>query len=105
MRAFGITCIIAYSILFAACGKTDKQPKKEDTPVSGSIEVCVDESFLPVVKAEIDAFQNLYSNAQIHADYRSQNEAVAALLNGKVEMIFIGRPLNKEEMDFLAKKK
>lgn len=103
MRALGNNYLILLcSYLLIACGSPKE---KEDTPVSGSIIVYVDEAFRPIVTAEIDAFQNLYTNSKVEAAYQSQNEAIAALLNGKADMIIISRALNKEEEDFLLQKK
>lgn len=95
-------CIIFYLIIISGCSQ---KKENHNTPVSGSIVVHSDESFQPIVKAEADAFQHLYSAAGIEVKYTSQDEAITALLNGKTDMIFVGRPLNNNEQEFIHKKK
>jgi phosphate transport system substrate-binding protein len=90
------------TFLWISC--TPVQEKKSDTPTSGIITVSADESFYPIVKAEVGAFENKYSNASIKVQYNPENESIMAFLNNNAEMIFISRDLTKKEKEFIKSK-
>jgi phosphate transport system substrate-binding protein len=58
-----------------------------ETPTSGNIVIGSDESFRPIIDAEIDTFTALYSYAQIRPVYKPENELVAYFLNDSVKVI------------------
>jgi phosphate transport system substrate-binding protein len=91
------------AFLWISC--TPSQERKTDTSTSGVITILTDESFYPIVKAEVKAFENSYRDATIKIQCQPEDEAVMALLNNKAEMIFISRELTKEEKEFLKAKK
>src|SRR4051812_2563637 len=102
-----MVCLIKYSFLiltFLWVSCAPSQEKKTDTPTSGAITILTDESFYPIVKAEVKAFENSYRDASIQIQCQSEDEAIMALLNNKAEMIVIGRELTKEEKAFLKGK-
>ncbi|MCK7531133.1 MAG: hypothetical protein MZV63_08880 [Marinilabiliales bacterium] len=49
----------------------------KETPTSGDIKIEADESFQPIVDAEVDTFTALYNYAQIKPVYKPENELVA----------------------------
>jgi phosphate transport system substrate-binding protein len=99
IKKYGFLTLV---FLWVSC--TPSQEKKTDTPTSGAITILADESFYPIVKAEVKAFENSYKDASIEVLCQSEDESVMALLNNKAEMIVIGRELTKEEKAFLKGK-
>lgn len=58
-----------------------------ETPTSGNIRIASDESFQPIIDAEIDTFTALYKYATIKPLYLPENELVAFFLNDSVKVI------------------
>ncbi len=58
-----------------------------ETPTSGDIRIAADDSFRPVVEAELDTFLALYPNAHITPEYMPENELVAWFLSDSVKVI------------------
>ncbi|MHC1731570.1 MAG: PstS family phosphate ABC transporter substrate-binding protein [Bacteroidales bacterium] len=58
-----------------------------ETPTSGNIRIAADESFKPIIEAEIDTFTALYNYAQITPIYQPENELIAFFLSDSVKTI------------------
>ncbi len=58
-----------------------------ETPTSGNIRIAADESFKPIIEAEIDTFTALYNYAQITPVYQPENELIAFFLSDSVKVI------------------
>lgn len=58
-----------------------------ETPTSGNIRIAADESFRPIIEAEIDTFTALYNYARITPIYQPENELIAFFLNDSVKTI------------------
>jgi len=59
----------------------------KETPTSGNIRIASDDSFQPIIDAEIDTFTALYKYATIKPLYKPENELVAFFLNDSVKVI------------------
>lgn len=94
--------IVALFLTLTSCN--EPTPKTEETPVSGILTVYCDESFKPLLVAENSVFEALYPKASLKLQYIPEIKAINALLKDSVELIVTGRPLNKTEKDFMAKK-
>lgn len=83
---------------FVSCSiNSDPNQKNGDTPTAGKISIAVDETFKPIIEAELYTFESLYTLAKINADYTSEAEAFQSLLNDSSRLIVVSRELNKEE--------
>ncbi len=91
--------ITAWLFLFflSAC-KQGSNPT--DTPTSGHIMISVDETFYPVLDAEIAVFHSLYKYAVINPTYVSEAQAVKDLLTDSSRLIVLSRELNAEELKY-----
>lgn len=92
-----------FAILLVGCG--NKDDKNLDTPTTGTISIAVDESFQPLMQAEVDAFMANYKYATINPLYRTEGESVKLLLEDSVRLIVITRDLTSEEQAFFKEKK
>jgi ABC-type phosphate transport system substrate-binding protein len=87
--------LLIFSAITISC---NTQPGKElDTPVSGNINISVDESYQPLISAEQDVFQALYQRAKVNITYTDENTAINNLLNDTVKTIIINRKLTENE--------
>jgi phosphate transport system substrate-binding protein len=73
-------------LAFQGC-KNRGTPVLKETPTSGNITIGSDESFKPIIDAEIDTFTALYQYAEIKPVYKPENELVAWFLNDSVKVI------------------
>lgn len=93
--------------LLAGCNRTpdDNTDPDGDTPTSGRIQISVDETFAPILKSQVDTFQKLYTYAHITAAYKAEDYVAQDLIDGKVRVIVMSRPLNATEASALEKQK
>ncbi|WP_185955207.1 PstS family phosphate ABC transporter substrate-binding protein [Solitalea koreensis] len=83
----------------AACNNNSKNSEgPTDTPTSGSITISVDETFKPLVQAELDVFHATYPNAHLNTHFKTEFESVNDLLKDSAQLIIIPRELSAQEM-------
>ncbi|POY37085.1 phosphate ABC transporter substrate-binding protein, PhoT family [Solitalea longa] len=99
---FGLA--FCFAVLNVGCGNNSSQ-KTLDTTTSGEISMSVDETFEPIVQAELDVFHGIYPAAKINAHFKSEGEAVADLLNDSARAIIVTRQLTADELKPLQAKK
>jgi phosphate transport system substrate-binding protein len=85
--------------LLSGCKETTKDGKPLDTPTSGEITIGVDESFQPLMMAEIDGFQISYKHAKVNAIYKPEGEVMQDLLKDSIRLAVISRDLTPEERE------
>lgn len=68
------------------CGNRGTTALKE-SPTAGKARIAADESFQPIIDAEVDTFTALYNYAEITPVYMPENELVAFFLNDSVKVI------------------
>lgn len=96
---------IGLIILLVRCQNKDKDGKVLDTPTSGEITIAADESLLPIVDAEIKAFEAIYKNARINVVYGAETASFKKLLQDSVRLAIVSRPMIAEELSILEKQR
>lgn len=86
LTAITVIMVLTAAWALSGCGNKGTSALKE-TPTSGNIRIGSDESFQPIIDAEIDTFTALYGYAQIKPVYMPENELVAYFLNDSVKVI------------------
>ena len=94
--------IIAVTLLNYGCRRAKKEVP--DTMLTGKAMIAADEALLPVMAAELDVFQSLYSYASIDCKYVSEYDAINLLLQEHIRLAIVTRPLNRNEIDFFKSK-
>jgi phosphate transport system substrate-binding protein len=89
-------CGFILLFIFTSCNR-NQEGEPEDTPTSGTISITADETFKPIIEAEVTAFENIYKNAKINASYKPEGKAVADLLNDSARIIIVTRELTSAE--------
>lgn len=104
--------LIKYTTLFLissfclACNNSKKgHNEATDTPTSGKIKIAVDESFRPIIDAELLVFEGIYGNAKIDPIYLPENKLSEQMQKGTVRLIISSKNLSKEEKQFYINKK
>jgi phosphate transport system substrate-binding protein len=80
------TLLSALMLVLASCNN-QRTPAIRETPTSGTTRIVADESFQPVVSAELTTFMSLYTNAHITAEYKPEKDLMADFLNDSVKVI------------------
>jgi phosphate transport system substrate-binding protein len=100
----GVAAVLAGAIAVASCNGPGS-PGAQDTPTSGTVGVSVDETFAPILQAEIDTFAKLYPNAHVKMSFQPEEKVMLDLINDKVKLAVVSRQLNAEETaDFVKQK-
>lgn len=95
--------IITIAIVMVSCkSKSDKKAK--DTPTTGNITMAVDETFLPVIQAQLDVFHAVYQYAHISPIPLPENEAFNRMFDDSTKLILASRKLTADEMLFFKNK-
>jgi phosphate transport system substrate-binding protein len=86
--------------LFAACkGKPSKTT--DETTTSGTINISADESFKPVIDAQVKVYEASWPNAKINVHYKPEADCIKDLNNDSSRMVIITRPLNRDEEELM----
>ncbi len=80
-----IGCISIAAIVAVRC--TSRGPVNDETPTSGNIKIISDESFQPIVNAEISTFTGLYKRAAIKPKFVPEKELITAFLKDSVKLV------------------
>lgn len=95
MQALGF--ILLLSALTISCSQK-KQAVVSDNPLSGTINISVDESFKPVIDEQIKMYEGSYPHTKINVHYKPEAECLRDLLNdADTRMVIVTRGLNKKE--------
>jgi phosphate transport system substrate-binding protein len=88
-----LTCLIAVS-----CSSDTDKSKSLDNPVSGDILIVVDETYQPLIQAQLETFHALYEYANIRVKYLPEAAMFQEFLNNdSVRLAITARSLSKQE--------
>ena len=87
---------IAATIFFISCGN-DKSTAPPDTKESGTIHISADESFKPVIDAQIAVYESSYPDTHIIPHYKPEAECLKDFLVDSIRMIIATRGFSETE--------
>ena len=91
------------ALALTGCNQDPKTGAAAETSTSGSIKISADESFQPIIGAQLDVFHKLYKNATVKAAYKTEQEVVNDLLEDSARLAIIARPLSDSELETLSR--
>ena len=95
---------IGLLIITAGCRFFKGKPDKSST-ISGTTNIAVDETFRPVIEAEISLFKGIYGESEFNARYIPEGEAFKQLMDDSVQLIVASRMLKPEETAIINQRK
>lgn len=99
--AAGLATVVACTVGAVACNGPGS-PGAQDTPTSGTVAVSVDETFTPILQAEVDTFAKLYPNAHVQMSFQPEAKVMLDLINDKIKIAVVSRELTAgEAADFV----
>jgi phosphate transport system substrate-binding protein len=90
-----VLVIFLLLVNFIGCNNQDSP---DDTPTTGKLTLCADETYKPLIDSEIATFESIYKYSDISVKYKTETEAFNDLMNDSVRLIIVPRNLNKEEL-------
>jgi phosphate transport system substrate-binding protein len=90
-------------ITFLLSCQNNKSSEQKYT--SGVTKIVADETFAPIIDAEVYVFENAYPNAKIDVVYKPENELMNYFLSDSTRIAIISRTLSKEEAKVYENKK
>lgn len=90
-------CLFIVIIMSAGSCESPGASKRDETTVSGTIQISVDESFKPVIDSQIKVFEASYPKAKIIAHYKPEAECLKDLNNDSIRMVIVTRLLSDDE--------
>ena len=100
----GAATVLAGAMAVAACNGPGS-PGAQDTPTSGAVAVAVDETFAPILQAQVDTFAKLYPNAHVKMSFQPEEKVLVDLINDQVKLAVVSRELSAGEIADFAKQK
>lgn len=97
--------LLFFLMLLSGSCRFFKGDPYRNTPTSGKARIAIDETFRPVLEAEVDLFRGIYGYADLKAEYLPENESFEKLLNDSVNLIVASRKLKPEEIEIITGKK
>lgn len=94
--------ILLSGILINGCHRAQKQVP--ESMLTGKGTIAADEALMPLMKAELDVFQSIYSFASIDCNYVSEYDAINLLLKEQIRLAIVTRPLNQKEIGYFKSK-
>jgi phosphate transport system substrate-binding protein len=99
-----ISVCIACSITLFSCENNKSKNTIYDTPLKGTINISVDESFEPVISEQIKVYESSYPDTKIIASYKSEADCFRDLQKDSTRMIIVAKGLTLEEEKFFESK-
>jgi len=101
MLRIGAWRIFYLFFVLLACKAKQRDPDR-DTRDKGVINISVDESFKPVIDAQVLVYEADHPDAKINVHYKPEAECLKDLMVDSVRMIIATRRINDEERNFLV---
>src|SRR6185295_7172848 len=97
-----LVVIAGLNMFVTACSSGSTKP--QETTVSGTIHISVDESFKPVIDSQIKVFESQHPDAHIVVQYKPEAECLRDLNVDSVRMVIVTRGLSDAEQKTLTNK-
>jgi ABC-type phosphate transport system substrate-binding protein len=93
-------CIFFLFFILSACGENKIDPDL-DTRAKGKINISADESFKPVIEAQVRVYEADYPDVKLNVHYKPEADCLNDLLVDSVRMIIVTRYISPDEKRFL----
>lgn len=94
-KCFPCIILALSGVLFTGCHSGPRI--QQETPLSGTIHISVDESFKPVIDSQLKVFESSFPNAHVLVDYKAEASCLKDLYNDSVRMVIVTRGLSLAE--------
>jgi len=95
--AAGIGTLLAGALSIVACNNGQSLQEQLSTATTGTVAVGVDETFAPILQAQVDTFSKLYPNAKVLMRFQPEEKVMLDLLNDEIKVAVVSRELTAAE--------
>jgi len=95
-----VWCIYFLFLIFSACGGEKTDPNL-DTRNKGTINISADESFKPVIDAQVQVYESDYPDVKLKVQYKPEADCLKDLAVDSVRMIIVTRRIDQNEKGFI----
>jgi phosphate transport system substrate-binding protein len=88
--------------MFSCKSYKEQEEELPDTRTRGRINVSADESFKPIIDAQVQVFESNFPGTKINVTYKAEAECLKDLLNDSVRMVIATRGYNEDEKKLLS---
>jgi len=100
VKIFAVSILILGAVISFVVSCNQSKPLK-GTPTSGDIKISVDESYKPLIEAEISTFSFLYQNAKITPEYKPYGDVISDFMNDSVQVVVANCKITPEQEAYL----
>src|SRR6186997_2281164 len=94
-------CIYFLFIILLSCGTNQTADPNIDTGIKGTINISADESFKPVIEAQVQVYEADYPDVKLNVYYKPEADCLNDLTVDSVRMIIVTRYISPDEKRFL----
>ena len=88
--------------LFTGCNSGKQKSNTDDTPLKGTIHISVDESFKPVIEAQIKMYETSFPGTHIIAEYKPEADCLKDFFRDTLNrMVIVTRGLSSKEDQYM----
>ncbi len=105
MKRKGYNLLLLLSAVWMAAGcKSYRQQQDEqtDTPLKGTIRIVADESFKPVIDAQVKVYESNRPGTHINVSYMPEADCFNAVWPDSVRMLITTKELSREERQYIS---
>jgi phosphate transport system substrate-binding protein len=93
--------LILTGLILSIVSCTGKNKPLNETPTRGDIRISVDDSYKPLIDAEISTFTTFYPYAKITADYKPEWDVISDFVSDSVQLIVTNNKLTEDQTGYL----
>ena len=94
-------CIYFLFFILLSCGTNKTVDPNLDTRAKGRINISADESFKPVIEAQVQVYEADYPDVKLNVHYKPEADCLNDLTVDSVRMIIVTRYISPDEKRFL----
>ncbi|GAA4366598.1 substrate-binding domain-containing protein [Hymenobacter saemangeumensis] len=101
---YAVSLGAALGSILALGGCNSQSPTEQlSTATTGTVAVGVDETFAPILQAQVDTFSKLYPYTKVQMSFQPEEKVMLDFLNDNVKVAVIARELSADELAELKK--
>ena len=100
-KGVGLCLLLVFFLFLAGCENSGNVPTT-DRFDSGILHISCDESFKPVIDAQIQVYQAQYPKTKIIAHYKPEADCIEDFKVDSIRMVIVTRAASQREKDFIS---
>jgi len=86
--------------ILSACGGEKSDPNL-DTKDKGTINISADESFKPVIEAQVQVYEADHPNVKLNVHYKPEADCLNDLMIDSIRMVIVAKQITKDELNYV----